>query len=128
MRHFAIIIVFALTLTNASSFGQSEDLTDGEVRSLADGGLEAWDSRNTEWVNLETFWIRYTNRRGGLAWGRRTDYPPYEQVNELDTMIIEADSGPCLMEFFHTRWRRANDVRRWDAAFNEYAGCPNVFD
>ena len=128
MRHFAIIIIFALTLSNASSFGQSGDLTDGEVRSLADGGLEAWDSQNTEWVNLETFWIRYTNRRGGLTWGRRTDYPPYEQVNELDTMIIEVESGPCLMEFFHTRWRRANDVSRWDAAFNKYAGCPNVFD
>ena len=44
MRHFAISIVFALTLTNASLFGLSEDLTDGEVRCLADGGLEAWDS------------------------------------------------------------------------------------
>ncbi|MDX1406343.1 MAG: hypothetical protein R3192_17540, partial [Woeseiaceae bacterium] len=65
---------------------------------------------------------------GGLTWGRRTDYPPYDQVDELDTMIIELESGPCLMEFFHTRWRRANDVRRWDAAFNEYGGCPNVFD
>ncbi len=43
-------------------------------------------------------------------------------------MIIEVESGPCLMEFFHTRWRRANDVRRWVAAFNEYGGCPDVFD
>ena len=126
MRHYAIIVTFALTLSNA--VGQSEDLTDGEVRNVANGGLEAWDLQNTEWVDLETFWIRYTDRRGGLTWGRRTDYPPYGQVNELDTMIIEVESGPCLMEFFHTRWRRANDVRRWDAVFDEYAGCPNVFD
>ncbi len=126
MRHYAIIVIFALTLSNA--VGQSEDLTDGEVRNVANGGLEAWDLQNTEWVDLETFWIRYTDRRGGLTWGRRTDYPPYEQVNELDTMIIEVEGGPCLMEFFHTRWRRANDVRRWDAAFNDYAGCPKVFD
>jgi len=32
------------------------------------------------------------------------------------------------MEFIHERWRRANDVRRWDDAFNDYAGCPHVFD
>ena len=126
MRQYAVIIIFALTISNA--IGQSEELTDGEVRTVANGGFEAWDLQNTEWVDLETFWIRYTDRRGGLTWGRRTDYPPYEQVNELDTMIIEVESGPCLMEFFHTRWRRANDVRRWDAAFNEYAGCPDVFD
>ena len=126
MRHYTIIIIFALTLSNA--VGQSDDLTDGIVRTVANGGLEAWDLQNTEWVNLETFWIRYSDRRGGLTWGRRTDYPPYERVNELDTMIIEVESGPCLMEFFHTRWRRANDVRRWDAAFNEYGGCPHVFD
>ena len=126
MRQYAVIIIFALTISNA--IGQSEELTDGEVRTVANGGFEAWDLQNTEWVDLETFWIRYTDRRGGLTWGRRSDYPPYEQVNELDTMIVETKSGPCLMEFFHTRWRRANDVRRWDAAFNEYAGCPDVFD
>lgn len=31
------------------------------------------------------------------------------------------------MEFFHNRWRRANDVRRWDPLFNEHGGCPDVF-
>ena len=79
-------------------------------------------------MDLETFWDRDADRRGGLTWGRRTDYPPYNKVKELDTMIIEVESGPCLMEFFHTRWRRANDVRRWDVTFNEYGGCPDVFD
>lgn len=101
---------------------------DGEVRTNADGSLEAWDAREEEWVNLEQFWDRYAARRGGLTWGRRFDYPRYQEVDELDTMIIELESGPCLMEFFHTRWRRANDVRRWDATFNEYGGCPYVFD
>ena len=42
--------------------------------------------------------------------------------------MVEVKSGLCLMEFFHTRWRRANDVRRWDDRFNEYAGCAKVFD
>lgn len=126
MRNVMVIAILALAFCNAA--GQSENLTDGKVRTGANGGPEAWDLQSKEWVNLEAFWIRYADRRGGITWGRRTDYPTYADVNEFDTMIIELDSGSCLMEFFHTRWRRANDVRRWDAAFNEYAGCPFVFD
>ena len=126
MKRLTFTLFVALTF--AVAFAQTEDPSDGEVRSTAAGQLEAWDTSNSEWVPLETFWERYADRRGGLTWGRRADYPPYRQVNELDTMIIELDSGPCLMEFFHTRWRRANDVRRWDSAFNEYGGCPHVFD
>ena len=30
--------------------------------------------------------------------------------------------------FFHSRWRRANDVRRWNPQFNEVLGCSVVFD
>ena len=128
MNKYTIAFVVVCSLICACAFGQAENITNGKVRRIAESGLEAWDANNTEWIALETFWERYADRRGGLTWGRRTDYPPYDQVDELDTMIIELDSGPCLMEFFHTRWRRANDVRRWDPAFNEYAGCPNVFD
>ena len=36
---------------------------------------------------------------------------------------VEVEQGPCLLEFFQSRWRRANDVRRWDEAMNEVAGC-----
>ena len=43
-------------------------------------------------------------------------------------MMVELAQGPCLMEFFHSRWRRANDVRRWDESHNEFGGCPYVFD
>jgi hypothetical protein len=32
------------------------------------------------------------------------------------------------MQFFHQRWRRANDVQRWNDRFNDYAGCAHVFD
>lgn len=126
MKHCAMVFLLSLVFSNVS--GQSDSLTDGEVRSVASVGLEAWDLQHKEWVSIEAFWIRYTDRRGGITWGRRTDYPPYAEVKELDTMIIELESGSCLMEFFHTRWRRANDVRRWDAAFNNYAGCRYVFD
>ena len=107
---------------------QSDAPTDGQWRDASAGESMAWDANTGEWLDPESFWLSYAERHGGLTWGRRTEYPPYAEVNELDTMIIELDSGPCMMQFFHTRWRRANDVRRWDEAFNEYAGCPYVFD
>ena len=128
MRRYPIIITALFSFAIANAFGESHQPSDGKTRTVADGTLEAWDAENEEWVDVVSFWERYADRRGGLTWGRRTDYPPYADVKELDTMIIELDSGPCLMEFFHTRWRRANDVRRWDPAFNDYAGCPHVFD
>ena len=122
----AIAALFLVAIPTA--FGESHQTTDGKTRTVANDALEAWDAENKEWVDAVSFWERYADRRGGLTWGRRTDYPPYADVKELDTVIIELDSGPCLMEFFHTRWRRANDVRRWDPAFNDYGGCPHVFE
>ena len=73
-------------------------------------------------------WSSYARSNEGKFWGRGTEYPPYAQVNEHDTFLIELDQGPCLMYFFHSRWRRAQDVRRWDPTFNEILGCPYVFD
>ena len=122
----ALILLLGLQLPSATA--QETDTRDGKMRVTADDNREAWDARNAEWVPVETFWLRYADRRGGLTWGRRTSLPPYNEVKELDTMIWELDSGPCLMEFFHRRWRRANDVRRWDTGFNDYGGCPHVFD
>lgn len=101
---------------------------DGQVRENSEDYAEAWDGVAKQWVGLESFWRSYSTRRGGLTWGSRTEYPPYSKVREYDTMIINLPSGPCMMEFFHSRWRRANDVRRWDESFDEYGGCPHVFD
>lgn len=123
-----VLVACLSTTMFSSAIGQTKDLRDGQVRTAASGDLQAWDIQASEWVALDDFWVRYADRRGGLTWGRRADLPPYDQTKELDTMIIEVKGGPCLMEFFHTRWRRANDVRRWDTAFNKYGGCPNVFD
>ena len=108
------------------ALGQASE--DGEVRQNSSSEAEAWDAEGGTWVSLGAFWNRYAARSGGLTWGKRTGYPPYKEVNEFDTMIIELDGGSCMMMFFHTRWRRANDVRRWDDAFNEYSACPHVFD
>ncbi len=79
-------------------------------------------------INTEKFWSSYVESNGGLTWQQSTVYPDFAQVKEGDTFMIEVSQGICLMEFFHERWRRANDVRRWDGSINEYSGCPFVFD
>ncbi|MFK7978052.1 MAG: hypothetical protein AB8C02_18110 [Halioglobus sp.] len=79
-------------------------------------------------ANVEAFWMQYTDSRGGITWGESMEYPEYAKVKEGDTFLIQLDQGPCLMEFFHSRWRRANDVRRWDDSINAYGGCPHVFE
>lgn len=124
-----LLITFALVLGTTATVvaGDAPGARDGETRVTGEA-LQAWDADGGEWVSPETFWQRYADRRGGLTWGRRGDYPEYAKVNEHDTLIIELDDGSCLMEFFHRRWRRANDVRRWDPAFNAYSACPHVFD
>lgn len=88
----------------------------------------AWREAGSRWLSPEDFWLEYARSSGGKFWGRSGDYPPYDQVSEHDTLLIENEQGSCLMYFFHSRWRRAQDVRRWDPVFNELAGCPHVFD
>jgi len=78
--------------------------------------------------DVEALWAEYAKTRGGLTWGSSTEYPEYAQVKEGDTLLMRLEQGPGLMEFFHSRWRRANDVRRWHDSVNEYGGCPYVFD
>ncbi|CAH0991326.1 hypothetical protein SIN8267_01429 [Sinobacterium norvegicum] len=89
---------------------------------------QAWDSMQQQWLETDQFWLSSAEQEGGLTWGTRSEYPPYEAVKERDTMIIVTHNGPCMMEFFHTRWRRANDVRRWNEVMNDYQGCATVFD
>ena len=102
-------------------------LENGEV-SIQNEKQVAWNEESKQWLSLEEFWRDYAAKNGGLTWGQSKTYPPYNDVNEYDLFMVEVKSGLCLMEFFHTRWRRANDVRRWDDKFNEYAGCKKVFD
>lgn len=127
---FAATVIFAFALGIGVPDGSSRltQLNDGQAHRLGGDQFEAWDAINEQWLSPEVFWVRYAEREGGLTWGRTSVYPPYADVKEFDTLIIEMESGPCLMEFFHSRWRRANDVRRWDKAFNDYGGCPDVFD
>ena len=127
MRNLLATMIVVLAACSAATDTPVSGSRNGELRQT-NGEVLAWHSGTSEWVSPLEFWHRYANSRDGLTWGARGDYPPYAEVSEHDLLIIETEHGPCLMEFFHTRWRRANDVRRWDPGFNDYGGCPRVFD
>lgn len=124
-------LVLVLTIGGAGTLqAQPENApADGTARDGASAGaFEVYDGMLGRWVEPLEFWLNYADRRGGLTWGRHSVYPPHRDVKELDTFMVELPQGPCLMEFFHERWRRANDVRRWNERFNDFGGCPHVFD
>ena len=128
--HHLIVLTIAfsgMVVANISHAARPASPHDGQIHDT--GSLvEVWDARASAWVEPETFWIRYAKQASGTYWGRSADYPAYRDADEHDTILIETEHGSCLMYFFHSRWRRAQDVRRWDAAFNDVGGCPRVFD
>ncbi|RYV03389.1 hypothetical protein SOPP22_03735 [Shewanella sp. OPT22] len=100
---------------------------DGEVKGSG-SKMQMWEQSSNSWVGVETFWKNFAKENGGLTWGDTKVWPEYDKLKERDLMLIEVKQGKCLMEFFHGRWRRAQDVQRWDDRVNEYGGCPYVFD
>ena len=125
-RLFLTLLLIGVAATAAVA--DDHGARDGQVRAGADGAWQAFSEQRGEWVSPEIFWLEYAESKDGLTWGRGSEYPEYAQVKEYDLFLVDTAQGPCLMEFFHERWRRANDVRRWDEAFNEVLGCPYVFD
>lgn len=123
MKKLLIGAVFAL-----SACATAEDLPQGMAKVNASGETVLWDNSSQSWMKVEPFWLKYAEENGGLTWGATDTYPEYEMVKEGDKILIQLQQGNCLMEFFHSRWRRANDVRRWDDKVNEYGGCPYVFN
>ncbi len=118
-------LLILLCLFSSVLIGQNHK--HGEVSYGADQWT-MWSEEREQWVPVMDFWLDYVKKNGGLTWGKSSQYPEYSQVKEYDTFLVETAHGVCLMEFFHQRWRRANDVRRWDEALNNYAGCSHVFD
>ncbi len=117
----------ALALAALASSAAAAPPADGTVREVGES-LEAYDAATAAWLAPEAFWDAFARRAGGRDWGVGIAYPPYAEVGEFDTFRVEIAGQTCLMQFFHSRWRRANDVQRWDDRFNEYAACPRVFD
>ncbi|MFK8013341.1 MAG: hypothetical protein AB8B80_14975 [Marinicellaceae bacterium] len=90
--------------------------------------LNAQENQKTTAIDVEKIWSDHLNNTGGLTWKESDQYPDFNEVSEGDTFLVKVKQGKCLMEFYHNRWRRANDVYRWHETVNEYKGCPYVFD
>ncbi len=101
---------------------------DGQVNVQVNGNFLAWDAVEKRWLDAAAFWQAFAKRGRGRVWPSGTQFPPYAELNEHDTFMYEREGRSCLMVFFHTRWRRANDVWRWGPEFNEFGSCPQVFD
>ncbi len=121
--------ILSATLSCMLSLNLSaQQAENGEVRQTNTKSFQVWSDNKSDWTDLDSFWRDYVKHNQGKYWGAMDTYPNYEQVNEFDTLLIEVKQGACLMQFFHSRWRRANDVQRWHEHFNQHAGCPYVFD
>lgn len=107
---------------------KAQEQENGVVKVNKDGQFIVWDERNSKWSSLDKFWDTFAAANKAEHWGKSSSYPNYDDVNEFDTFLVQLDEGTCLMQFFHSRWRRANDVQRWHDSFNEYSGCPYVFN
>lgn len=123
MKVLSRSLAFVLLIISVPAYAAEHGDMQGKGEST-----QIWDQTVQAWVSVEMFWLTYAETRGGLTWGQGQQYPDYDQVNERDTFLVELQQGSCLMEFFHSRWRRANDVRRWNEQLNQYGGCPYVFD
>jgi hypothetical protein len=107
---------------------QAEEHDNGFVNKDASGKFQVWNVDKGGWSSIELFWQGFAKTSQAKSWGSANTYPNYDEVSEFDTFQVELEEGTCLMQFYHYRWRRANDVQRWHDTFNEYSGCPYVFD
>jgi hypothetical protein len=125
-KHAAKGLLLAMLILSPVVASQDAQIANGQLRNTG-AGAQVWNAHSGNWVSPVEFWLDYAAGNQGKFWGRDTDYPAYDQVSEHDTLLIEVEGGPCLMYFFHNRWRRAQDVRRWDPGFNQLPGCATVF-
>ena len=76
-------------IVSAQSALDAETLRDGQILSYDKSSATVWDGQSKSALNIEEFWQAYAKRGGGKYWGRSRDYPPYDEVNEFDTLLIE---------------------------------------
>jgi len=120
------LMLLGLMGLSADSYAQrSGSFKHGQARQH-NKSFVVWDARVKRWVSPGRFWGNYSRRKGSRYWGRTRFYPSYSKVREHDLVTIVTKQGSCLMEFYHHRWRRANDVWRWNRRFNNYGGCRSV--
>ncbi|SET11817.1 hypothetical protein [Thalassotalea agarivorans] len=100
----------------------------GDIRNGHKPTMEIYYGPSQQWMQVEDFWRTFAQDNYGGYKYTGPLYPPYEQAQEFDLLLLEIPYGACLMQFYHERWRRANDVWRWNEKLNEYGGCAHVFD
>lgn len=124
MAHW-IILGLLLACSQPGVAGQNSTAKSGPESANSQEFL-VWDEAAQVWLQPDLFWTQHIERSKATYWGRASAYPPYETVHEHDLIWIETAAGDCLMEFYHRRWRRANDVWRWDKRYSQYRGCATV--
>jgi hypothetical protein len=127
MKYLFPIVFTAVFIIPLARGGEPPMPANGQINQTPSGPM-AWNQASEEWLTVEDFWQVFSSANNGTDWGRSKSYPEYSNVGERDTLLIELEQGTCLMYFWHKRWRRAQDVWRWDERFNELLGCPYVFD
>lgn len=120
-----IATLFTAALVSTAPLAQADNHS---LRDNGDGTSSIFSKQQNRWMLVEDFWRQHAEQGKGKFWGQSRSYPNYDDVNEHDTLLIESEHGLCLMEFFHNRWRRANDVWRWNQQLTDYSSCPRVFD
>ena len=123
MKIFITFIVY-LMVTSV----QAQEHENGFVDNSRAEQPQVWHVKKSEWLSVDSFWLDFAKNNNTKAWPISETYPNYADVSELDTFTVKLEGGTCLMQFYHARWRRANDVQRWNDAFNDYSACPNVFN
>ncbi len=122
-----VLLLLLLPFAVLADTPQEPGTRDGETHTHKDT-FYVWDAGGEQWLSPNEFWAAYAERARGKNWGTGDRFPPYDDAGEHDVFLLETEKGACLMYFFHRRWRRANDVRRWDPLFTHHEGCPFVFD
>lgn len=121
-------LILLVSLMFVSLLLSAQSIDHGAVDKQAKGEDRVWNAETEKWTTIELFWQQFSASNKSKHWEKSTQYPEYAEVQEFDTFLVELPKGVCLMQFFHSRWRLANDVQRWAEEFNAYGGCPYVFD
>ena len=81
---FFVLSLFSLTTLSAPAHG--------DVRESGDG-IKVWHMSVSGWITPEEFFSIEIKRLEGPTYGTVGDYPPYEDVQEWDTLIDRLPDG-----------------------------------
>jgi hypothetical protein len=116
-------LIFTLSLFSPGTLSAP---VHGEVHDTGDN-IEAWHMKLAGWISPDEFLVIEIKHLNGPTYGMAGDYPPYEAMQEWDTLIDRLpDDRECPKMSFHARWRRLPDVLALDEHLRNYGGCRDV--